>query len=76
MCDFTLALDETYIKNMPKMVGFYEKSGIDIIIVGTGFAGLTAALECTRKGHNVRLLERHSTTNMAGTSLDPLLNEY
>jgi len=76
MCDFTLALDETYIKTMPKMVGFYENSGIDIIIVGTGFAGLTAALECTRKGHNVRLLERNSTTNMAGTFLDLLLNEY
>ncbi|KAK5729874.1 hypothetical protein LTS12_027283, partial [Elasticomyces elasticus] len=30
------------------------------------FAGLTAALECTRKGHNVRILERNSTTDLAG----------
>lgn len=41
-------------------------SGIDILIVGTGFAGLTAALECTRKGHHVRLLERNASHNMAG----------
>jgi len=60
----------------PRAVGSYENSGIDIIIVGTGFAGLTAALECTRKGHNARLLERHSTTNMAGEFLDPTPNEY
>ena len=47
-------------------IGSYAKSGIDILIVGTGFAGLTAAIECTRKGHNVRLLERNATINTAG----------
>ncbi|KAH8595536.1 putative monooxygenase [Bisporella sp. PMI_857] len=30
---------------------------IHVIIVGSGFAGLTAAIECRRKGHSVLLLE-------------------
>lgn len=32
-------------------------SGIHVIIVGAGFAGLTAGIECIRKGHKVTLLE-------------------
>lgn len=47
-------------------VGSYPATGIDVLIVGTGFAGLTAAIECTRKGHNVQILERNATTNTAG----------
>jgi 2-polyprenyl-6-methoxyphenol hydroxylase-like FAD-dependent oxidoreductase len=34
------------------------KSGIKVIIVGAGFAGLCAAIECDRKGHDVILLEK------------------
>jgi monoamine oxidase len=49
-----------------KPVGSYEPTGIDVLIVGTGFAGLVAALECTRKGHNVRVLERNGSVNTAG----------
>jgi len=49
-----------------KPVGSYPSSGIDVLIVGTGLAGLSAALECIRKGHNVRVLERNSTINTAG----------
>lgn len=33
-------------------------SGIKVIVVGAGFAGLTAAIECDRKGHHVTLLEK------------------
>lgn len=33
-------------------------SGISVIIVGAGFAGLAAAIECGRKGHSVTLLEK------------------
>ncbi|ETI23633.1 hypothetical protein G647_05435 [Cladophialophora carrionii CBS 160.54] len=33
-------------------------SGIKVIIVGAGFAGLCAAIECNRKGHDVTLLEK------------------
>ncbi|KAE8452056.1 hypothetical protein EG329_002221 [Mollisiaceae sp. DMI_Dod_QoI] len=38
----------------------------DVLIVGTGLAGLTAALECHRKGMEVRVLERNATINTAG----------
>ncbi|KAI0105616.1 FAD/NAD(P)-binding domain-containing protein [Hypoxylon sp. NC0597] len=47
-------------------VGSYPPSGIDVLIVGTGLAGLTASIECVRKGHNVRILERHDDINTAG----------
>jgi 2-polyprenyl-6-methoxyphenol hydroxylase-like FAD-dependent oxidoreductase len=33
-------------------------TGIKIVIVGAGFAGLTAAIECDRKGHTVLLLDK------------------
>ncbi|KAH9899043.1 FAD/NAD(P)-binding domain-containing protein [Xylariomycetidae sp. FL2044] len=49
-----------------KPVGSYPPTGIDVLIVGTGLAGLTAAIECVRKGHNVRILERHDDINTAG----------
>jgi monoamine oxidase len=49
-----------------KPVGSYPPTGIDVLVVGTGLAGLTAAIECTRKGHSVRVLERNSTINTAG----------
>lgn len=49
-----------------KPVGSYPPSGIDVLIVGTGLAGLTASIECVRKGHNVRIIERHDDINTAG----------
>ncbi|KAI1611914.1 salicylate hydroxylase [Exophiala viscosa] len=33
-------------------------SGIKVLIVGAGFGGLCAAIECNRKGHEVILLEK------------------
>lgn len=51
---------------MAKPLGSYPKSGIDVLIVGTGLAGLTAAIECVRKGHNVKIIERNSDINTAG----------
>ncbi|KAL1879945.1 hypothetical protein VTK73DRAFT_6525 [Phialemonium thermophilum] len=47
-------------------LGSYSPSGIDVLIVGTGLAGLTAGIECVRKGHNVRILERNEAINTAG----------
>jgi len=41
-------------------------SNISIIIVGAGFAGLTAAIECDRKGHSVLLLEKSSHLSPLG----------
>ncbi|EME48805.1 monooxygenase-like protein [Dothistroma septosporum NZE10] len=49
-----------------KPLGSYPASGIDVLVVGTGLAGLTAAVECIRKGHNVRVLERYATINTQG----------
>ncbi|OAA56209.1 Aromatic-ring hydroxylase-like protein [Niveomyces insectorum RCEF 264] len=34
------------------------KTGIRVVVVGTGFAGLTAAIECHRQGHTVTVLEK------------------
>lgn len=49
-----------------KPIGSYPDSGIEVLIVGTGLAGLTAAIECMRKGHKVTILERMATINTAG----------
>ncbi|KAK1759958.1 6-hydroxynicotinate 3-monooxygenase [Echria macrotheca] len=34
-----------------------QKTGIKIIVVGAGFGGLTAAIECARHGHDVSIYE-------------------
>lgn len=34
-----------------------SKTGIKVIIVGAGFGGLTAAIECHRQGHDVEIYE-------------------
>lgn len=49
-----------------KPVGSYPSTGIDVLIIGTGLAGLTAAIECIRKGHSVRVLERNAGINTVG----------
>ena len=41
-----------------------KPSGIRVVIVGAGFAGITAAIECTRKGHSVIILESYKSTNV------------
>jgi 2-polyprenyl-6-methoxyphenol hydroxylase-like FAD-dependent oxidoreductase len=41
-------------------------TGIRVIIIGTGFAGLTAAIECHRQGHSVLILESFSTLKILG----------
>lgn len=52
----------------PKPVGSYPSTGIDVLMVGTGVAGLTATIECIRKGHSMRLLERNVGINTVGMS--------
>ncbi len=51
--------------------------GVDVVVVGAGFAGLTAARELTRLGHEVQVLEgrnrvggRAYTTMLAGVPID------
>jgi heterodisulfide reductase subunit A-like polyferredoxin len=46
-------------------------SGINVLIIGAGVGGLVAALECHRKGHNVRIWER-SESAVAGGELRAL----
>ena len=36
----------------------YPETGISVLIVGAGIGGLMTALECWRKGHSVKILER------------------
>lgn len=45
-----------------------NSSGIHVIIVGLGVAGLTAAIECYRKGHRVTLFERSPVVKGVGKS--------
>ncbi|RDW58500.1 hypothetical protein BP5796_12430 [Coleophoma crateriformis] len=44
----------------------YPLTGIEVLVVGGGVGGLTAALECYRKGHSVRIFERESNASTAG----------
>ncbi|KAI1292542.1 putative monooxygenase [Xylaria venustula] len=41
-------------------------AGLRILVVGAGFAGLTAAIECHRKGHSVILLEKFPELKLLG----------
>lgn len=41
-------------------------SGIRVIVVGAGFAGLAAAIECDRKGHHVTILDKVSELKPLG----------
>lgn len=43
-------------------------TGITVIIVGLGIAGLTAAIECHRQGHKVIGIEKKSTVYQLGQS--------
>ncbi|ORY71532.1 uncharacterized protein BCR38DRAFT_330092 [Pseudomassariella vexata] len=54
------------LNNSSQPVGSYRDTGIDVLIVGTGLAGLTAAIECVRKGHRVQVLERHEEISTMG----------
>ncbi|KAI2463289.1 hypothetical protein F4781DRAFT_417159 [Annulohypoxylon bovei var. microspora] len=44
----------------------FPPSGMKIIIVGAGPAGLLTAIECWRKGHNVEVLEKSPTFSSIG----------
>ena len=43
-----------------------EDTGISILVVGGGIAGLTFAIEAHRKGHNVQIVERRHRRETAG----------
>ena len=43
-----------------------NSTGIKVIIVGAGFAGLSCAIESKRKGHDVLVLERFRELKQLG----------
>ena len=45
-----------------------NSTGIKIIIVGAGFAGLACGIECRRKGHEVLILEKFKELKILGAS--------
>ncbi|KAJ6094931.1 hypothetical protein N7467_002444 [Penicillium canescens] len=45
------------------------QTGISVLVVGGGVAGLLAALECWRKGHDVRILEKSLSRALSGDAL-------
>lgn len=40
--------------------------GLNVIIVGAGFGGLSAAIECSERGMGVTIIERYPDSNSAG----------
>jgi monoamine oxidase len=44
----------------------YPPTGISVIIVGAGFAGLSLAIECVRNGHQVQVFEQAKEYAMLG----------
>jgi monoamine oxidase len=45
-----------------------KPSGIKVIVVGLGYAGVVAAVECYRKGHEVVVYEQTRRVSEGGTS--------
>lgn len=45
-----------------------KSSGIRVIIVGCGYGGIAAAIECHRKGHEVVVFEKNQEVGGLGTS--------
>lgn len=42
-------------------------SGVSVLVVGGGIAGLAFSIEAYRKGHEVRVIERRPNCNNYGT---------
>lgn len=51
-------LEDAAKRGIDTQVMRYPDSGITVLVAGAGLGGLTCALECWRKGHRVRILDR------------------
>lgn len=60
--EITASLEFENISNIPR----HPLTGISVLIVGAGPAGLYSALECWRKGHNPRVIDRAPAPSPAG----------
>ncbi|RGP80518.1 fusarubin cluster-monooxygenase [Fusarium longipes] len=47
----------------------YPETGINVLIAGAGLGGISCALECWRKGHTVRVLDRSPTPVWTGDNV-------
>jgi NADPH-dependent 2,4-dienoyl-CoA reductase/sulfur reductase-like enzyme len=63
-------------KELHHTVSAPDSTGIKVIIVGLGLAGLTAAIECHRKGHSVIVLEKVSELQHDGMLFRALIPQY
>lgn len=61
-------IDEAILPKMtaPETNGAKPKTGIKVIIVGAGFGGLTAAIECVRQGHSPVIYEAFPSLKILG----------
>jgi 2-polyprenyl-6-methoxyphenol hydroxylase-like FAD-dependent oxidoreductase len=53
-----------------------KDTGISILVVGGGIAGLSFAIEAHRKGHNVQIIERRLRGETAGKNRLQLLRIF
>lgn len=53
-----------------------KSSGIKVIIIGLGYAGVVAAVECFRKGHEVIVFEQAPQITNVGTSFSKVTSIY
>jgi monoamine oxidase len=53
-----------------------NSSGIKVIVVGLGYAGVVAAVECHRKGHEVVVYEQTSKVSEGGTSQLEIVSNF
>ena len=51
----------------PDGLAYPGSSDINVIVIGLGYAGVTAAIECRRKGHNVVIYEQSPGVSALGT---------
>lgn len=67
------SVDNTFnnSKNHQDEVECAPPSGINVLVVGAGVGGLATALECVRKGHSVRVVERSESASAGGESALP-----
>jgi NADPH-dependent 2,4-dienoyl-CoA reductase/sulfur reductase-like enzyme len=64
---YTPATSFTLPKMSAKDMERFPLTGINVLIVGGGLGGMSAAIESYRKGHNVLVLEKRKDFDTFGT---------
>jgi heterodisulfide reductase subunit A-like polyferredoxin len=64
-------VENTQSSNRIPFMKRYPSSGLTILVVGGGIAGLSFAIEAYRKGHDVKILERRPDFKDYGMKLLP-----